>query len=55
MLALKKPMSSSTYGTITAIVSMNTPPYDHSMGHSISIPRDSMVPLLRIPIVTGFN
>ena len=38
-----------------AIVSMNTPPYDHPRGHTVSILKDIMVPLLRIPIATGFH
>ena len=36
------------------IVYMNTPPWDQPKGHVASIPWDIMVPILRIPIVTGF-
>ena len=38
-----------------SILFMNTPPYDHSMGHSISILRDIIVPLLTLPIASDFH
>ena len=37
------------------IVFMNIPPYDHLRGHTVSILRDIMVPLLRIPIAIDFH
>ena len=48
-------MSNSSKGITMAIDFMITCPLDHLMGHTVSIPLDIMVPLLRIPIITSLH
>ena len=51
----KEHKSNSTKGIIMATNFMITCPLDHQMGHTVSIPWDIMVHLLRIPIATSLH
>ena len=48
-------MSNSIKGITVATDFMITFPLDHPMGHNVLIPRDIMMPLLRIVVATSLR